>query len=107
MGTRTIALISEWEYICTSDRLSGFEKYPGLKTAKKHMFRLKLAIQEYGGRMTISHREASLHMNAELLSHHSLPDISENPVGVGEVDIVEISGLRFVDLASDFFKKVA
>lgn len=57
--------------------------------------------------MTISHRAVALHMNADLLSHHPLPNNTENTEGVGEVDIVEIFGLHVVDLALEFFAEIA
>ena len=79
----------------------------GLKTPNRHMFRWQLAIQEYRGRMTISHRAGALHMNADLLSRHPLPNDANNPAGVDEVDMVEIFGLHVVDLASEFFAEVA
>ena len=78
----------------------------GLKTPNRHMFRWQLAIQEYRGRMTITHRPGALHMNADLLSRHPLPNDVDNPAGVEEVDIIEILGLHVVDLASEFFEEI-
>ena len=56
--------------------------------------------------MSITHRAGRIHQNADILSRHPLPNDSENPGAVGEVDIVEIFGLHVVDLASEFYKEI-
>lgn len=57
--------------------------------------------------MKIFHRARALQMNAHLLSHHPLPNNSENPEGVGEIEIVSIFGVHVVDLESELFSEVA
>ena len=66
----------------------------GMKTPNRHMFRWQLAIQEYRGRMTISHRAGKLHQNADLLSRFPLPNDFDNPGGVEDVGIIEVLGLH-------------
>ena len=78
----------------------------GMKTPNRHMFRWQLAIQEYRGRMTITHRPGRNHQNADLLSRFPLPNDASNPGGVDDVDIIEIFGLHVVDLASEFYKQI-
>ena len=74
----------------------------GMKTPNRHMFRWQLAIQEYRGRMKISHRAGKLHQNADLLSRFPLPNDIDNPGGVEDVGIIEVLGLYVVDVASEF-----
>ena len=71
------------------------------------MFRWQLEIQEYRGRMTITHRPGRNHQNADLLSRFPLPNDASNPGGVDDVDIIEILSLHVVDLASKFYKQIA
>ena len=78
----------------------------GMKTPNRHMFRWQLAIQEYRGRMKISHRAGKLHQNADLLSRFPLPNDIDNPGGVEDVGIIEVLGLHVVDLASEFYKEL-
>ena len=75
----------------------------GMRTPNRHMFRWQLAIQEYRGRMTISHRAGSMNQNADILSRCPLPNDSSNPAAVPEEDHVEILGLHMIDLESEFY----
>ena len=78
----------------------------GMKTPDRHIFRWQLAIQEYRGRMKISHRAGKIHQNADLLSRYPLPNDDNNTGRVEDVDIIEVFGLHVVDLASEFYKEV-
>lgn len=59
--------------------------------------------------MPIIHRPALKHQNADCLSHHQMPNNSENPAGVPEDQegVKHVFGLHVVDLRSEFYNKVA
>lgn len=72
------------------------------------MLRWIMAIQEYRGRMTISHRPGDKHQNADCLSRFPMPNDENNPAGVSEDWApTEIFGLHVVDLESEFYSAVA
>jgi hypothetical protein len=79
----------------------------GMKTPNRHMFRWQIAIQEYRGRMTISHRPGDKHQNADCLSRNPMPNTQENPACVPPDDDTEIFGLHIVDLEKEFYSSVA
>lgn len=56
----------------------------GMKTPNRHMFGWQLATQEYGGRMTISHRPESINPKADILSGCQWPNDSNTPAAVPE-----------------------
>ncbi|MBW0581728.1 hypothetical protein O181_121443 [Austropuccinia psidii MF-1] len=55
-----------------------------MKTPNRHMLRWQIAIQEYRGNMTIVHKDANIHKNADGLSRWPLPNNIENPAYVPE-----------------------
>ncbi|MBW0552323.1 hypothetical protein O181_092038 [Austropuccinia psidii MF-1] len=50
-----------------------------MKTTNRHMLRWQIAIQEYGGKMTIIYKEVKSHTNADSLSRWPLDNVKSNP----------------------------
>ncbi|MBW0505634.1 hypothetical protein O181_045349 [Austropuccinia psidii MF-1] len=55
-----------------------------MKTPNRHMLRWKIAIQEYRGNMTISHKYGNIHKNVDGLGRLPLPNSIYNPSYVPE-----------------------
>ena len=55
-----------------------------MKTPNRHMLRWQIAIQEYRGNMTITHKAGATHKNADGLSRWFLPNDPSNPAWVPE-----------------------
>ncbi|MBW0556446.1 hypothetical protein O181_096161 [Austropuccinia psidii MF-1] len=53
-----------------------------MKTPNRHMLRWQIAIQEYGGNMTIVHKAGNIHKNADGLSRWALANTPDNPAYV-------------------------
>ncbi|MBW0580791.1 hypothetical protein O181_120506 [Austropuccinia psidii MF-1] len=49
-----------------------------MKTPNRHMLRWQIAIQEYGGNMTIAHKAGNIHKNADGLSKWALANTPDN-----------------------------
>ncbi|MBW0470891.1 hypothetical protein O181_010606 [Austropuccinia psidii MF-1] len=56
-----------------------------MKTTNRHMLRWKIAIQKYGGNMTIIYKEGKSHKNADGLSRWPLDNFKRNPAYDPEV----------------------
>ncbi|KAI7932930.1 hypothetical protein MJO28_017909 [Puccinia striiformis f. sp. tritici] len=79
-----------------------------VKTPSRHMMRWQIAIQEWRGSMTITHRDGIIHKNADGLSRWVLPNDMENPAFDTEelVREVPIMAIAVSGLASDFWDSV-
>ncbi|MBW0493905.1 hypothetical protein O181_033620 [Austropuccinia psidii MF-1] len=56
-----------------------------MKTTNRHMFRRKIAIQEYRGNRIIIYKEGKSHTNADGLSIWPLDNVKSNPAYDPEV----------------------
>ncbi|MBW0517390.1 hypothetical protein O181_057105 [Austropuccinia psidii MF-1] len=56
-----------------------------MKTTNRHILRCQIAIQEYGGNMTIIYKEGKIHTNADGLSRWPLENVKSNPAYDPEV----------------------
>ncbi|MBW0578758.1 hypothetical protein O181_118473, partial [Austropuccinia psidii MF-1] len=72
------------------------------------MLRCQIAIQEYGGNMTIVHKDGNIHKNADGLSRWPLPNNIGNPAYVPEEASpqIPIEGISVTDLKTTFFEEV-
>ena len=78
-----------------------------MKTPNRHMLRWQIAIQEYRGNMTITHKEGAKHKNADGLSRWFLPNDPTNPAWVPEgEDELPIMGISITDLSEEFFNEI-
>ncbi|MBW0501457.1 hypothetical protein O181_041172 [Austropuccinia psidii MF-1] len=76
-----------------------------MKTPNRHILRWQIAIQEYGGNMTIAHKSGNIHKNADGLSRWALENTSENPAWVPQEEH-HIEGICFTDIGTEFFNQV-
>ncbi|MBW0578795.1 hypothetical protein O181_118510 [Austropuccinia psidii MF-1] len=79
-----------------------------MKTPNRHMLRWQIAIQEYGGNMTIVHKDGNVHENADGLRRWPLPnDIDNLPYVLEEASPqITIEGISVTDLNTTFFEEV-
>ncbi|MBW0582516.1 hypothetical protein O181_122231 [Austropuccinia psidii MF-1] len=72
------------------------------------MLRWQIAIQEYGGNMTIVHKDGNIHKNADGLSRWPLTNNIDNPAYVPEEASPQnpIEGISVTDLNTTFFEEV-
>ncbi|POV97007.1 hypothetical protein PSTT_15312, partial [Puccinia striiformis] len=79
-----------------------------MKTPSRHMMRWQIAIQEWRGSMTITHRDGLIHKNADGLSRWALPNNSDNPAFDEEelVREVPIMAIAVSGLSSAFWDSV-
>ncbi|MBW0567959.1 hypothetical protein O181_107674 [Austropuccinia psidii MF-1] len=79
-----------------------------MKTPNRHMLRWQIALQEYRGNMTISHKDGNIHKNPDGLSRWPLPNDIHNPAYVPEEASpqIPIEGISFTDLNTTFFEEV-
>ncbi|MBW0500865.1 hypothetical protein O181_040580 [Austropuccinia psidii MF-1] len=79
-----------------------------MKTPNRHISRWHIAIQEYGGNMTIVHEAGNIHMNDDGLSRWELPNTSENPayVPTSAEPQLPIEGINITDVGTEFFEEV-
>ncbi|MBW0579991.1 hypothetical protein O181_119706 [Austropuccinia psidii MF-1] len=75
-----------------------------MKTPNRNMPRWQIAIQEYGGTMTIVHKSGNLHKNSDGLSRWALAYIPENPAWVPQEEH-HIEGICVTDIGTEFFDK--
>ncbi|MBW0576519.1 hypothetical protein O181_116234 [Austropuccinia psidii MF-1] len=78
-----------------------------MKTPNRHMLRWQIAIQEYGGNMTIVHKAGNIHKNADGLSQWALPNTPDNPAYFhtsAEPQIL-IGVINITDVGTDFFEE--
>ncbi|MBW0502195.1 hypothetical protein O181_041910 [Austropuccinia psidii MF-1] len=55
-----------------------------MKTPNRHMLRWKIAIQEYGGNMTIVHKDGNINKNEYVISRWPLKNEIDNPAYLPE-----------------------
>ncbi|MBW0527148.1 hypothetical protein O181_066863 [Austropuccinia psidii MF-1] len=79
-----------------------------MKTPNRHMLRWQIAIQEYGGNMTIVHKAGKICKNADGHSRWALANTSDNPayVPLEEEPQISIEGSNITDIGTEFFEKV-
>ncbi|MBW0537765.1 hypothetical protein O181_077480 [Austropuccinia psidii MF-1] len=79
-----------------------------MKSPKKHMVRLQIAIQEYRGNMTIAHKDGNIHKNSDGLSRWPLPNNIDNPTYVPEEASphIPIEQISVTDLNATLFEEV-
>ncbi|KAI7936677.1 hypothetical protein MJO28_015576 [Puccinia striiformis f. sp. tritici] len=79
-----------------------------MKTPSRHMMRWQIAIQEWRGSMTITHRDGLIHKNADGLSRWALPNDADNPAFDQEeiVREVPIMAIAISGLATAFWDSV-
>ncbi|MBW0557194.1 hypothetical protein O181_096909 [Austropuccinia psidii MF-1] len=79
-----------------------------MKAPNRHMLRLKIAIQEYRGNMTIVHKAGNMQKNADSLSRGALPNTSDNPAYVpkSEETQIPIERINITDVGTEFFEQV-
>ncbi|MBW0554096.1 hypothetical protein O181_093811 [Austropuccinia psidii MF-1] len=79
-----------------------------MKTPNRHIFRWKIAIQEYRGNMTIFHKDGNIHKHAYRLSQWPLPNNIDNLPYVQEETPpqIPIEGISLTDLNTTFFEEV-
>ncbi|MBW0538597.1 hypothetical protein O181_078312 [Austropuccinia psidii MF-1] len=72
------------------------------------MLRWQIAIQEYGGNMTIVHKAGNIHKHSDGLSRWALADIPDNPayVPLEAEPPVPIEGINITDIGTEFFEEV-
>ncbi|POW13130.1 hypothetical protein PSHT_07866 [Puccinia striiformis] len=70
----TTPVIIAWHNDCVA-----LKSLLNMKTPSRHMMRWQIAIQEWRGSMTITHRDGLIHKNADGLSRWALPNDSDNP----------------------------
>ncbi|MBW0570939.1 hypothetical protein O181_110654 [Austropuccinia psidii MF-1] len=79
-----------------------------MKNTNRHMSRWKIAKQEYRGNMTIVHKAANIHNNADGLSRWELTNTPDNPayVPTGAEPQIPIEGINITDVGTEFFEEV-
>ncbi|MBW0502717.1 hypothetical protein O181_042432 [Austropuccinia psidii MF-1] len=79
-----------------------------MQRPNRHLFRWQIAIQEYGGNMTIVHKDGNIHQNADGLSRWPLPNNIDNPAYMPEEASpqIPIEGISVTDLRTAFLEEV-
>ncbi|MBW0539285.1 hypothetical protein O181_079000 [Austropuccinia psidii MF-1] len=79
-----------------------------MKTPNRHMLRWQIAIQEYGGNMTIFHKAGNIHKNSDGLSRWSLANTPDYPayVPLESEPQIPIEGINITDIETEFFEEV-
>ncbi|MBW0498378.1 hypothetical protein O181_038093 [Austropuccinia psidii MF-1] len=79
-----------------------------IKNPNRHMWRWKIAIQEYKGNMTIVHKSGNIHKNSDGLSRWALANTPDNPayVPLEAEPQIPITGTNITDIGTDFFEDV-
>ncbi|MBW0520330.1 hypothetical protein O181_060045 [Austropuccinia psidii MF-1] len=75
-----------------------------MKAPNKHMLRWQIAIQEYGGNMTIAHKSGNIHEDADGLSRWALENTPEIPAWVPQEEH-HIEGICVTDIGTEFFSQ--
>ncbi|MBW0559095.1 hypothetical protein O181_098810 [Austropuccinia psidii MF-1] len=72
------------------------------------MLRWKIAIQEYGGNMTIVNTAVNTHKNSDGLIRCELPNTPENPayVPTGAEPKIQTEGINITDIGTELFEEV-
>ncbi|MBW0515724.1 hypothetical protein O181_055439 [Austropuccinia psidii MF-1] len=117
----SLTQISQAVYITTMDTLKGFHQNVVIPRERKYlriilpcgapnrnMLRWQIAIQEYGGNMTIVHKDGNIHKNADGLSRWPLPNNIDNPAYIPEEAFpqIPIQEISVPDLNTTFFEEV-
>ncbi|MBW0556540.1 hypothetical protein O181_096255 [Austropuccinia psidii MF-1] len=79
-----------------------------MNTPKRHILRWQVDIQEYGGNMTIVHKDWNIYRNEDGLRRWPLPNNIDNPAYVPEEASpqIPIEGISVTDLKTTFFEDV-
>ncbi|MBW0581934.1 hypothetical protein O181_121649 [Austropuccinia psidii MF-1] len=79
-----------------------------MKTPNRNMLRWQIAIQEYGGNMTIAHKAGNIYKDADGLSMWALANTPDNPpyVPLEEEPQIPIEGINIADIGTEFFEEV-
>ncbi|MBW0593201.1 hypothetical protein O181_132916 [Austropuccinia psidii MF-1] len=79
-----------------------------MKTPNRHMLTLQIAIQEYGGNITIVNKARNIHKKSDGLSKWALPNTSKNPsyVPKSAEPQIPIEGINITDVRTEFFEKL-
>ncbi|MBW0540735.1 hypothetical protein O181_080450 [Austropuccinia psidii MF-1] len=79
-----------------------------METTNRHMLRWQIAIQKYGGNMTIVHKAGNIHKNADGIISWALANTSDNPayVPLEAEPQIPIEGINITDIGTEFFEKV-
>ncbi|MBW0520202.1 hypothetical protein O181_059917 [Austropuccinia psidii MF-1] len=72
------------------------------------MLTWQIAIQEYGGNMTIVHKAVNIHKKADGLSRWALSNTPESPAyaPTGAETQISIEGINITDVGTEFFEEV-
>ncbi|MBW0508018.1 hypothetical protein O181_047733 [Austropuccinia psidii MF-1] len=72
------------------------------------MLRWQIAIQEYGGNMTIVHKAGNIHKNADGVSKWELDSSPDNPdyVPLEAEPQIPIEGINITYIGTEFFEEV-
>ncbi|MBW0509005.1 hypothetical protein O181_048720 [Austropuccinia psidii MF-1] len=73
-----------------------------MKIPNRHMLTWQIAIQEYGGNMTIVHKAGDIHKNSDGLSRWALSNTPEIPAyaPTGEEPKIPIEGINITDVGT-------
>ncbi|MBW0486762.1 hypothetical protein O181_026477 [Austropuccinia psidii MF-1] len=79
-----------------------------MKTPNSNMLRWQIVIQEYGGNMTIVHKDGNIHEDSDGLRIWPLPNNIYNPAYVPEEASLQIliEGISVTDMNTIFFEEV-
>ncbi|MBW0549891.1 hypothetical protein O181_089606 [Austropuccinia psidii MF-1] len=114
----SLTQISQAVYISTMDALKRFHQNVVTPRERKylriivhcgvHMLRSQISMQEYGGNMTIVHKDGNIHKNEDGPSRWPLPNDIDNPAYVPEEASpqIPIEGISVTDLNTTFFEEV-
>ncbi|MBW0501029.1 hypothetical protein O181_040744 [Austropuccinia psidii MF-1] len=79
-----------------------------MKSSKRHMLRLQIAIEEYKGNKTIVYKEGNIHKNSDGLSRCALTNIPDNPayVPLEAEPQISIESINITEIATELFEYV-
>ncbi|MBW0504502.1 hypothetical protein O181_044217 [Austropuccinia psidii MF-1] len=79
-----------------------------MKTPNRHMWRWQIAIQEYGGNMTIAHKAGNVHKIFNEISRWELANTPDNPeyLPLGAELQIPIEGINITNIYTEFFEEV-
>ncbi|MBW0509259.1 hypothetical protein O181_048974 [Austropuccinia psidii MF-1] len=80
-----------------------------MKKPNINILKCQISIQEYGGNMTIFHKDRNTHKNADVLSRWPSPNDIDNPSYVPEEASSQIptKGVSVTDLKNTFIEEVS
>ncbi|MBW0552330.1 hypothetical protein O181_092045 [Austropuccinia psidii MF-1] len=79
-----------------------------MKIPSRHTLGWQIAIQEYGGNMTIAHKVGNIHMNSDGHSRWALANNLDNPAyfPLEEESHMSIEGININYFGTEFFEEV-